>query len=110
MGKEILASIEDKTAAELLLQGKQTSYYSRQKCAVKIDGLAVQIDPRFQRLTVAARATDSMKDILKLTCAATPPTLFDSTLLLQEPQTPVLANAIWALLTPTTSKLTGEVQ
>ena len=67
----------------------------------------MQIDPQllFQRLTIAARATDNLKDVFKYELCSYPPALFHSTLLLREPQKPVLANAIWALVTPDTSEV-----
>lgn len=38
-----------------------------------------------------------------------PPALFDSTLLLRQPQKPVLADAIWTLLTKDAPGITGQV-
>jgi len=112
VGKVILASMEGKTAAEYSFKRVNQAVTLYMKCAVKIGGVAVQIDPQllFQGLTVAARATGNMKDVFKYELCSYPSALFDSTLLLREPQKPVLANAIWTLLTPDSFGITGEVQ
>ena len=80
------------------------------KSEVKINGIAVQIDPQllFQQLTIATKTTQNLEDIFKYELCSYPPALFDSSLLLREPQKPVLANAIWGLVTPDIP--TGEVQ
>ena len=104
--------MEGKTAAEYSFKRNKQAVTLDTKSAVKIDGIAVQIDPQllFQRLTIAARATDNLEDVFKYELCSYPPALFDSSLLLREPQKPVLANAIWALLTPGTPQTTGEIQ
>ena len=112
VGKAILSSMEGKTAAEYRFKRDQQVITLVMKSAVKIDGVAVQIDPQllFQQLTIAARATDNLKDVFQYELCSYPPALFDSTLLLQEPQKPVLANAIWDLLKPDTTEIADEVQ
>ena len=82
------------------------------KSAVKIDGITVQIDPqlRFQRLTLAAKTTDNIKDVFKYELCSYPPALFDTSLLLREPHKPALANAIWNLLAQDSSEITDKVQ
>ena len=112
VGNAILVSMEGKTAAEYSFKRNKQAVTLDTKAAVKIDGIAVQIDPQllFQRLTIAARATDNLEDVFKYELCCYPPALFDSSLLLREPQKPVLANAIWALLTPGTPQTTAEIQ
>ena len=79
------------------------------KSAIKIDGITVQIDPQllFQGLILAAKTTDNIKDVFKYELCSYPPALFDTSLLLREPQKPMLANAIWNLLTQDTPE--GQV-
>ena len=98
--------MEEKTAVEYCFKRDQQAITLIMKSAVKIDGVAVQIDLQllFQRLTIATRATDNLKDVFQYELCSYPPALFDSTLLLWEPQKPVLANANWDLLKPDTLK------
>ena len=101
--------MEGKTAAEYSFKRNKQAVTLDTKSAVKIDGIAVP-QLLFQRLTIAARATDNLEDVFKYELCSYPPALFDSLLLLREPQKPVVANAIWALLTPGTPQTTGEIQ
>ncbi len=77
----------------------------------RIDGEAVQVDPQllFQRLTIAAKATEDLQSVFKYELCSHPPVLFDSTLLLRQAHKPVLANAIWTLLTHDAPGITGQV-
>ena len=112
VGSALLASMEGKTVAEHTFKRNDKAITLDTKSAVKIDGATVQIDPRllFQRLKVAAKAIDNLEVVFKYKLCSYPPALFDSSLLLREPQKPMLANAIWALLTPDIPGVTGEVQ
>ena len=51
----------------------------------------------FQKLTLAAKTTDNIRDVFKYELCSYPPALFNTSLLLREPQKPMLANAIWNL-------------
>ena len=55
------------------------------KSKMKIDGVAVQIDPQllFQRLIIAAKTTGNLEDIFKYELCSYPPVLLDSSLLLE---------------------------
>ena len=109
----VLISMEGKTAAEYNFKRKDQVITLDTKNAVKVDGIKVQIDPQllFQRLTIiAAKATENFEDVFRYELCSYPPALFDSSLLLREPQKPVLANAIWNLLAPDISEISGEVQ
>ena len=112
VGKAILADMEGKTAAEHTFKRNKQAVTLDTKSTVKIDGVMVQIDPQllFQRLTIAAKTTDSMEDVFRYELCSYPPALFDSSLLLREPQKPQLASAIWARLPPDLPGITGEVQ
>ncbi|XP_030846422.1 uncharacterized protein LOC115926106 [Strongylocentrotus purpuratus] len=81
------------------------------KSAVKIDGEAVQVDPQLllERLTIAAKAPEALESVFKYELCSFPPALFDSTLLLRQPQKPVLVDAIWTLLTKDAPGITGQV-
>ena len=111
-GNAILASMEGTTAADFTFKRSNQVVTLDTKSAVKIDGVTVQIDPQllFQRLTIAAKVSDNIEDIFKYELCSYPPALFDSSLLLREPQKPVLANAIWDSLTQDSSGLSREVQ
>ncbi len=65
----------------------------------------------FQRLTLAAKATQDLEAAFKYELISYSPALFDSPLLLHEAQKPVLADAIWALVQPRSIPTTSsEVQ
>ncbi len=112
VGNTILASMEGISAADYTFKRKNQVFTLDTKCVVRIDGAAVQIDPQllFQRLTIAAKVTESQQDIFKYELCGHPPALFDASLLLREPQKPVLANAIWDLVSPTTPAVLDDVQ
>jgi len=67
------------------------------KSALKIEGVTVQIDPQllFQRLTVAANATNRIEEVFRYKLCSYPPALFDSSLMLRHQQKTTLANSIW---------------
>ena len=79
---------------------------------MRIDGATIQIDPQllFQQLTIATKATEGLQEIFKYKLCSHPPALFDSSLLLLEPQKPVLAKAIWKLVEPDIPTVPSEVQ
>ena len=83
------------------------------KSSIKIDGNTVQIDPQllFQRLVLAAKATQDLEAVFKYELCSYPPALFESPFLLREAQKPVLADAIWSLLqTPNIPAVSCQVQ
>ena len=57
----------------------------------------IQVDPQLllQRLIIASQCVDDMSAIFKYQLSSYPPSLFDSSLMLLEPQKPALADAIW---------------
>ena len=112
VGDVILASMEGKTVAEYTFKRNYQVITLDTKSAIKIDGITVQIDPQllFQRLTLAAKTTDNIKDIFKYELCSYPPALFDTSLLLRKSQKPMLANAIWNLVTQDTPEIPGKVQ
>ena len=112
VGNAILAGMEGMTVAEYTFKRNYQVITLATKSAIKIDGITVQIDPQllFQRLTLAAKTTDNIKDVFKYELCSYPPALFDTSLLLREPQKPMLANAIWNLLTQDTPEIPEKVQ
>ena len=80
--------------------------------SVEIDGDSVHVDPQllFQRLTIVAKALYDLESVFKYELCSYPPALFDSSMLLREPQKPVLADAIWALLKPGSLEIKGDVR
>ncbi len=69
-----------------------------------------EIENNVASCSAERETTDSMEDVFKYELCSYPPALFDSSLLLREPQKPQLASAIWALLPPDITGITGEVQ
>ena len=112
VGNAILSSMEGISAAEYTFKRKNQAVTLDTKCQVRINGATIQIDPQllFQRLTIAAKATESLQEIFKYELCSHPPALFDSSLLLRQPQKPVLVNAIWKLVEPDISTVPSEVQ
>ena len=109
VGNAILASMIGKTVADYTFKRCDQVVTLNTKAAVKIDSVSVQIDPQllFQRLTKAA---DNIENIFKYELCSYPPALFDSSLLLREPQKPALANAIWDTLAQNTPEISEDVQ
>ncbi|WAR15643.1 LOW QUALITY PROTEIN: hypothetical protein MAR_005748 [Mya arenaria] len=99
------------TIAEYSFKKKDQAITLNIQSSVKIGGVVVQVDPQllFQRLTVAAKASQDLASVFKYELCSHPPALFDTSLLLRQPQKPVLADTIWALLTPDLPGITGQV-
>ncbi|KAJ8377274.1 hypothetical protein AAFF_G00261830 [Aldrovandia affinis] len=102
VGNTILVSMDGQTTAEYTFKKRDQAITMSTKSSVKIDGEAVQMDPQllFQRLTIAAKASQDLASVFKYELCSHPSALFDISLLLRQPQKPVLADAIWALHTP----------
>ena len=68
------------TVAEYTFKGNYQVITLVTKSAIKIDGITVQLDPQllFQKLTLAAKATDNIKDVFKYELCSYPPALFDT--------------------------------
>ena len=94
--------MDGQTTVEYIFKKKDQAFTLSKQSSVIIDGEAVNVDPQllFQRLTVAAKASHYLASVFKYQLCSHPPAPFDTSLLLRQPQKPVLADAIWALLTP----------
>ena len=99
VGNAILVRMEGKTAAEYSFKRNKQAVTLDTKSAVKIDGIAVQIDPRllFQRLTIAARANDNLEDVFKYELCSYLPALFDSPQSHRSQCWPTLSGPSWHL-------------
>lgn len=97
VGTSILTNMDGQTAADYTFKRKDHAITLAAKSAGKSDGEAVQVDPKH------------LESVTKYELWSYPPALFDSTLLLPQPQKPVLADAIWTLLTHDAPGITGQV-
>ena len=76
VGNAILSSMEGISVAEYTFKRKNQAVTLDTKCQVRIDGATIQLDPQllFQRLTIAAKATESLQEIFKYElCSHTSP-------------------------------------
>ncbi len=76
--------MEGTTPADFTFKRSRQAITLNTKAAVKLDGVAMQIDPQllFQRLTIAAKASDEIADIFKYELCSYLPSLFNSSMLL----------------------------
>ena len=67
VGNAILVSMEGKTAADFTFKKSEQVITLKVKASVKINSVAVQIDPQllFQRLTKAAKEAGNIRDIFQ---------------------------------------------
>ena len=113
IGTAILTSMEDKTVMEYTFKKTNQVVTLATKTRVIVDDASLQIDPLllFQGLTIAARtSTEDNEKIFKYELCSYPPALFDSSLLLREPQKSVLANSIWNCLTQECPEIPEDVE
>ena len=112
VGNAILDRMEGAAVTEYIFKKNHQAVTLDTKSIIKIEGVAVQIDPQllFQRLTLAAKATSNTEDVFKYELCSYPPTLFDTSLMLRQPQKTALASAVWNTLELDTPEVPGEVQ
>ena len=96
VGKAIIDDMKGQCVNEYTFRRKNQAVTMDMKSSIKIDGNTVQIDPQllFQRLALAAKATQDLESVFKYELCSYPPALFESPLLLREAQKPALADAI----------------
>ena len=101
-GKKILTSMTGQSATDYTFKRNAQAVTLVATSAVKIDNDLVQIDPQllFQRLILACEGPDELAAVFRYELCSYPPALFDPSLMMRQPQKPVLADAIWAKLTP----------
>ncbi|KAG1667442.1 hypothetical protein GQR58_018429 [Nymphon striatum] len=112
IGMKILDSMMGKTVTEFNFKRSNQAITLASKTSVHIDGEDVQVDPQllFQRLILASKSSENMQGIFKYELCSYPAALFDSSLMLQQPQKAVLADAMWKMLSSSSNKPTGPVQ
>ncbi|KAK3754659.1 hypothetical protein QZH41_003875 [Actinostola sp. cb2023] len=101
-GKKILTSMTGQSATDYTFKRNAQAVTLVATSAIKIDNDLVQIDPQllFQRLILACEGPDELAAVFRYELCSYPPALFDPSLMMRQPQKPVLADAIWAKLTP----------
>ena len=112
VGKAILNDMKGQCVMEYTFRRKNQAITMDMKSSIRIDGNTVQIDPQllFQRLALAAKATQDLEAVFNYELCSYPPALFESPFLLREAQKPVLADAIWSLLqTPNIPAVSSQV-
>jgi hypothetical protein len=80
IGNTILASMYGQTTAEYTFKKRDQAITLSTQSTVKCGGEAVQVNPQllFQRLTVAAKASQDLASVFKYELCSHPPALFDS--------------------------------
>lgn len=103
VGEKVLSSMNKSSPLEYQFKRKSHAVTLATKSAVKIDGEHVQVDPQllFQRLLLASQQQDLISHFSYELCTY-PASLFDSSLMLLQPNKPALADAIWLKLSPQT--------
>ena len=100
VGNTILAGMTGYTPAEYVFKKTNQAITLAVKTSVKIDNEVVQIDPQllFQRLIIAAKEKEKLQAAFKYELCSFPASLFESAMVLREPQKPLFADALWAML------------
>ena len=98
-GFKILDKMEGKTPVDFSFKRSDQAVTLGSKNLVKVDWESIQIDPQllFQRLIVAANATD-LKTALSFELCTFAPALFQSTGVLLEATKSTLAESIWKMI------------
>ncbi|KAK3732868.1 hypothetical protein QZH41_002222 [Actinostola sp. cb2023] len=113
IGEKVLLSMTGKLSADYSFKKSAQAVTLASKSTVGVDNEVVQVDPQllFQRLIIASNNSDDMEGLFCYELCSYPTALFDSPLVLRQPQTPVLADALWAKLTgDATSGPPGDVR
>ena len=98
-GKKILKSMKGQTTKEYTFKCSSRSVTMASKSAIQIGNDQVQIDPQllFQRLILVSSSED-LESLFQYELCSYPTALFNSSLMLRKPQKPVLADAMWSML------------
>ena len=113
IGEKILSSMTGKSATDYTFKRSSQAVTLAAKSSVRIESDTVQVDPQlpFQRLIVARNGSDDIQGLFRYELCRYPAALFDSSLMLRQPQKPVLADAIRAKLSSNAmSEPEGNVQ
>ena len=112
VGQSTLDSMTGKPAAEYSFTKSNQAITFSAKSFIKVDGKKIQVDPQllFHHLIIVSQYLDDMSAIFKYELCSYPPSLFDLSLMLLNPQKLALADAIWAKLPSDATVPKGEVQ
>ena len=101
IGETVLWSMTDKHAADYTLKQNEQAVTLASKSTVGVDKEVVQVDPRlqFQHLILASNNLGDMEGVFRYELCSYPIALFDSPLILRQPLKPILADALWSMLT-----------
>ncbi|KAK3705553.1 hypothetical protein QZH41_000251 [Actinostola sp. cb2023] len=113
IGEKILTSMTGQFPSEYTFKRSAQVTTLASKSAVRIGNDHVQIDPQllFQRLILACNSSDDLEALFRYELCSYPTALFDSSLMLRQPQKPVLVDAISSKLTPdATTGPAGDAQ
>jgi len=96
VGKSILESMTGHSVSEYTFR-KKNQVVTMDTKAVKIKGDTVQIDPNllFQRLVTAGTRYGGLEEVFKFELCSYPPALFESQLLMNPANKPILADSLW---------------
>ena len=103
VGDKVLSSLIGESPLEYTFKKSGHAVTLATKSSIKIDNGNVQVDPQLQRRLILA--SNQCKDLPSLFCyelCTYPASLFDSSLMLLQPNKPALADAIWLKLSPQT--------
>ena len=98
LGETILTSMTGKLVEDYSFKRGAQAVTFASKSALGADNEVVQMDPQllFQRLILACNNSSDMEEVFCYELCSYPTALFDSPLMLRQPQKPVLAEALWA--------------
>ena len=99
--EKILSSMNGKSPTDYTFKRSAQAITMASKSSVKINNDQVQVDPQllFQRLIMACE-NSQLAELFWYELCSYPTSLFDFPLTLRQPQKPVLAEALWAKLSP----------
>ena len=104
VGDKVLSSLIGELPLEYTFKKSGHAVTLATKSSIKIDNENVQVDQQllFQRLILASNQCEDLPSLFCYELCAYPASLFDSSLMLLQPNKPALADAIWLKLSPQT--------
>ena len=104
VGDKVLSSLIGESPLEYTLKKSGHAVTLATKSSIKIDNENVQVDPQllFQRLILASNQCEDLTSLFCYELCTYPASLFDSSLMLLQPNKPTLADAVWLKLSPQT--------
>jgi len=104
VGEKVLSSMTCESPLEYTFKKANHAVTLATKSAIKIDNEHVQVYPQllFQRLILASHQCEDLPALFCYELCTYPASLFDSSLMLLQPNKPALADALWSKLSPQT--------